>query len=324
MAQAKEHKDIKVDEAPWNPYDPGLDEVQIVGPSTDGRDYDTRVAIQIIKSVTRETSWLRARLRAIIRSMEMTSTYHGVPKGRGLSPRFFVDSKAALMNGKQPSKAYFVKSTKVDASSAVAVVLDESSSMKDILKDASRIVVSLTEPFDALRSPTMVLGFRNGAYSRGSRFIFPGIKNSRDRANYHRSSGVIYDIFKMWHEKFNTVRYRFANTRATGSTPMSDGIQFALDALSVRDEAHRFMFVVTDGCPDHNHTPIIKRQLRLAKKAGIHIVGVGMGYGALCVKTLFDDFVYSDSLPGIPKLLVAKLNQLVDIRGGKRGCRVKK
>ena len=68
-------------------------------------------------------------------------------------------------------------------------------------------------------------------------------------------------------ERFSQVMWRFANTRGGGSTPMSDGIQYAMMALSQRDEAHRFLFVVTDGCPNGDHVPVIQRQKRLAKAA---------------------------------------------------------
>jgi hypothetical protein len=134
---------------------------------------------------------------------------------------------------------------------------------------------------------------------------------------------VIYDIFKGWDERFSSVRWRFSNTRATGGTPMSDGIQYGLMALSQRDEAHRFLFIVTDGCPDPGHDKVINRQIRIAKQAGVHVIGVGLGAGAAYVRTLFPDHVWSMDIHEIPKLLVAKLNELVDICGSHRGCRVK-
>jgi len=111
--QDREDRDVKSQEAPWRPYNPGLDEVVIVQPSRQGRDHDDEVARLLIKDVTRESAWLRARLRSVVRSLEMTSTYHGTPKGRRLSSRYFVDSHAALRNGEVPNKAYSVKSTKV-------------------------------------------------------------------------------------------------------------------------------------------------------------------------------------------------------------------
>lgn len=305
----------KGEEAPWNPYTLEDDIIQMVAPSARGRANDQTQADAIIRSVQAETAYLRARLRNVIRSIELTHVVHGVPKGRGLSSRFLVDSKSALLAGETPTRAYYQPGLKVDMSMAVAVVLDESGSMGGLRKDATRIITALTEPFDALNFPTMVVGFRDGY---GCSHQAP-----QDGVDYHRLNGVFYDIFKMFHERFKTIRWRFANTIASGGTPMSDGIQYALKALSYRDEAHRMLFVVTDGMPNSGHRPIIKRQLRLAKEAGIHIVGVGMGSGAQYVTTLFPDYVYTETMQEFPKLLLAKLNELVDIRSSKRGRRVK-
>ena len=105
---------------------------------------------------------------------------------------------------------------------------------------------------------------------------------------------------------------------------MSDGIQFALDAISRRNEANRVIFVVTDGCPDWGQEPIIKRQIRLAREAGIYIIGVGLGYSSRPILKLFEDSVYAEKVTDIPKLVVDKLNRIVDSYGTKRGRRVKK
>ena len=105
---------------------------------------------------------------------------------------------------------------------------------------------------------------------------------------------------------------------------MADGIQFGLDALNTRREAYRVLFVITDGCPDGGHEPVIRRQIRLAKEAGIHVIGVGIGYGAEYVKDLFPDYVWGESHE-LPKQLVAKLNKLLDARtAGKRGRRMRR
>ena len=105
---------------------------------------------------------------------------------------------------------------------------------------------------------------------------------------------------------------------------MADGIQYGLDALNDRREAHRVLFVITDGCPNHGHMPVIKRQIRLAREAGIHIIGVGLGRDSQYVQELFDDSVWTMSMSDMPKALIAKLNQLLDIRAAKRGRRMKK
>jgi len=66
------------------------------------------------------------------------------------------------------------------------------------------------------------------------------------------------------------------------------------------------------------------RQIRLANEAGIHVVGVGVGSGTRYVKSLFPDSVQSDDFSQIPKMLVAKLNQIFDVRASKRGRRMRK
>ena len=311
----REERDVKKDEAAWRPYDQGKDKADYVKPSHKGKEYDRQQADNLIKSVKAETSYLRARLRTIVRALEMTSTVHGVPKGKGLSSKFLVDTKATLLANEQPKKAYFRTGIKIDMTMWCASVLDESGSMGGQLQDASRMLVALTEPFDALNCPTLAIGFRDGEghiwHSRND------VPKEEKKSGYHRTHGIRYDIFKAPHEKFKNIRWRFANTRADGSTPMSDGIQFALDLAAVAPQAHRFIFVITDGCPNFDHTAVINRQIRLAKEAGIHLVGVGLGPGAAYVKELFPDHIHDNNLSEIPKLLVAKLNELADIRGGR-------
>jgi hypothetical protein len=140
---------------------------------------------------------------------------------------------------------------------------------------------------------------------------------------YHRFGAIGYDIYKGFNERFRTVRWRFANTRAAGGTPMADGIQYALSALSQRKEAHRFLFVVTDGYPNFSHLPVMNYQIRLAKESGVHVIGVGIGAGAEYVKQTFPDHVWTDKMNLFPKLLIEKLSRFIDIQAAKRGLLVK-
>ena len=314
VVQTKEDK-TEAGEKVWKPYAPESDRVNIVKPSARGKAADQVAANQILETVKAQSAFLRSRLRILIQAQEQTRTAHGLPRGRKLSGRFLVDSRVALMGQQRPSKAYCQKATQLDMSMAAAIVADESGSMCKQKITATRIFMAITEPLDGLGSPVLAIGFRNGRTNVR--------KDAKDTGNYHRTEGVIYDIFKGWNERFQSVRWRFANTRAAGGTPMSDGIQFALMGLSARDEAHRFLFVITDGQPDWGHREIITRQIRLAKEAGIHIIGVGIGKRAVYVKTLFPDHVHSNTVGEFPKLLIAKLNELVDIRM-ERGKRVKK
>jgi len=316
-AADKEIKDVKRGEAAWNPYDCGLDEAKLVGPSNQGKDYDLQQSDKILQSVRREIAFLRSRLRTIIRALEMTSVDRGVPKGRWLSPSYLVDTHLAIRDREQPRRAYNNPGIQLDMSFATVVIVDESGSMSSSKKDVTRIFCAVTEPFDGLGCPTMAMGFRNN-------FDYNPSPNRTDESKtYHRYDGVRYDIFKTWGERFNAVRWRFANTIADGGTPMADGIQYAIDAISRRDEANRVIFVVTDGNPDGGHKPIIKRQVRLAKEAGIYIVGVGLGQWSKQVIALFEDSIWADDVIKLPTLITRKLNDIIDVRGSKRGRRVK-
>jgi len=305
-AWLKEHKTVLEGEGLWSPHDASLDMIKMVKPSEMGKDHDREQADHLIRSVKGESSFLRSRLRSVIKSFEMTTNRHGLPKGKGLSSKFIVDTKIALDQGQYPKKAFYRRGERLDTSMASVVLIDQSYSMKLKLEAATRILVALTEPLDALNYPTLAIGFRDGKQG-------VDLQEQLELSdNYHRYHGIIYDVFKGWEEKFYGIRWRFANTRAVGGTPMSDGLQFALDNILVRPEHHRFIFVATDGLPNAGHKSIIKRQIRLAKKEGVHIIGVGVGSSSSSVMTLFPDHVYDESIGPIPGKLIKKLNTLVE------------
>jgi hypothetical protein len=307
---------VKGSERAWRPYDPSQDEFLVVPASRAGKDHDRAVAERLYASVKDEASYLRSRLRSIVKALEMNDVVHGTRRGRRLSQRFLVDSKVTLMSGRGPKRAYKQVDVAPDTSLAAAIVIDESGSMHGSLKDATRVLCAITEPLDGLGCAVQVSGFRDG-----ERWGTPD--NARnDGGEYHRYNGIVHDIFKRFDEPLRSVKWRFANTRATGGTPMADGVQYALDGLSARSEAHRVMFVITDGQPNGGHAEIIQRQIRLAKDAGVHVIGVGLGYGAQYVQNVFPDSVWTPRISDMPKALIAKLNALVDQRSSKRGKRV--
>lgn len=314
----KDDKNVKRGEQPWRPYNPSLDSVRFVDASHRGRDDDQKRSNQLYNSVKKECAYLRSRLRSIVRAVEQRDVFHGSRRGKGLSGRMLVDTSISIKQHQKPSRAYYRVSERVDTSLAAAIVLDESGSMSGALQDATRIMLAISEPLDSLGCATMALGFRDGHGSD-----YPP-NDMDDSGTYHRYNGVCIDVFKAFGERFSTVKWRFANTRATGGTPMADGVQYALDSLNDRKEGHRVLFIVTDGCPNYGHEEVMARQIRLANEAGIHVIGVGLGHGASYVKTVFPDHVWAASLGEIPKLLVKKLNKVMDFRTAKRGRKMKK
>jgi hypothetical protein len=308
----KEQSQLPKGERSWRPFAPYLDEVKVVKPSRKGKSNDAQCALQILNSVRSETAFLQARLRTIIRSMEMTGVEHGHKRGIDLSERMFVDSFTSVRSGEIPTRAFFQAQETFAMSLAAAIVIDESGSMSSHLSEATKCLMALTFPLDFLGCPTLAIGFRNGK-------MLPEV--NRDQSLYqtfHRMQGIVIDVFKWFQEPFRKVCWRFSNTRGTGGTPMADGIQFALRALEERSEGHRVVFVITDGCPDLHHEEVIRGQIRKAKEQGMHLIGVGIGSHSRKVIAMFPDHVWTDTFQEMPFALVAKLNRLLDFRYSRR------
>lgn len=303
---------VEQGEAPFRPADKTLDRVVPIPASR--ATAKKAEADQILNSVKSEVAYLRARLRNVFRAAEMTATVHGMRTGRTLSDRMLVDSRVSLMNGTMPNRAYQQRDEQIDMSLACAIVLDQSGSMSDKLVEATQAMMAIAEPMDAIGAKVQAIGFRDGQY------FTPPTYEGLDGC--HETNGVDMDMFKDYDERFASVKGRFACTRATGGTPMANGIQFALNGLNNRKEGHRVLFVITDGEPSYGHAPVVKRQIRLAKEAGIHVIGVGIGRGARYVPKLFPDHVYSEDLKGLPQQLVAKVNGIVDRAARNRGRRM--
>ena len=291
--------DKKRGEQLWQPYSTERDEARLV--RSDNQALDLDLANHMLQSVRAETAYLRARFRALFRAQEMTDIAHGVPKGPRLSDRMLVDSLIDLREGKVPQRPCVVQDIQTDTSFAWALCLDQSGSMSSIRVEVAKCVMAVIDPVSKVGGASFVFGFRNGEYISGAGF--------EDR-QHHRMHGVRYDIFKAWEENFEAIKWRFANTHATGGTPMADGVQYGLAALADRSETHRILAVVTDGMPDTGHGPVMNRQIRLAKEAGIHVLGVGVGQEAIHVKTTFPDHVWAAKTRDLPPALMKKLTEI--------------
>lgn len=301
--------------APYRPYSTSCDEIIKVRPNPANANSFANIAREVRKG----TSYLKTRLATVFRALENSGTEHGVRVGRKVSDRMLVNTYCELRGGDKPSRPYRVTAPVIDMSVAAAVVIDESSSMNNKLRETTAIVYTLLDALDCIGAKSMALGFRSKHYSGG----YPNQKDMP--TDCHRTSAMYYDLFKDWSERFSTVAPRLKEIRATGGTPMADGIEFALTELSKRSEGYRVLFVVTDGQPDGGHGRVIRSQMKRAHDAGVMVVGVGLGYSSEHVKTTFDDSVYHTKLDELPKELCAKLEHLVRTRhaAAKRGRAVR-
>ena len=315
----EDESDVEGNEMEWRPWDASGDLVQLPPHTLQ----DNANADRILSSVKREVSYLRARLRQIVRASEQTETDHGVKKGRRLSRRNLVHSRMCLTDGRAPTRAFQEAAEQPDTSIAAAISLDQSSSTRSLKAPLTKAMFAIAEPIDHIGGATMAFGWRDGGRLGGSRrAITEEERKDPMFRQCHRNGSINYDVFKGWEEKFAAVKGRMTKMQSIGGTPMADGIEFGLRALSDRPEGHRILFVVTDGCPTGNARSVMPSQFRRAKKAGVHVIGVGVGPGTEYVRDVFPDHVFAQDIGDLPRLLVAKLNQLLDFSEHLRGRRV--
>lgn len=306
----KELKDEKEEslrdgETLYSPFNPEDDSIEYVQPSARGKIHDAQVAKKLRDSVLAEIAALRARLFYIFNANKGRRIYHGVKEGVDLSDRMLVETWIDIKSHVSPNKAFWRQGPKPNLSLASVVVIDESGSMSSWQEDAAKVLLAVTEPLDVLGIPTAAIGFTD-SWGHSER-----LDSSDDESNYHRHDNVRIRIFKDVHEKLSPVLWRFANTQANGSTPMADGIQYAMGMVKHSKANIKFVFVVTDGQPNSGHESVIKHQIRTSKDSNIRIIGVGVGESATFVKTLFEDFVYVDEIQELPRELINKITQLV-------------
>ena len=277
---------------------------------------------RVLKGIAKESGQVKVGLARMIRAMEQTNVFHGTKDGR-LSSRQYARTWAELKGGKVPTRPYKKRSNQMDVSIACAVVVDQSSSMSGLKNQTIKGMCALADALSAVGAALQVSGYRYGGnyYGNNNEGI---LDHNRPSGRAHRHHGITIDVFQNYGERFSTVKGRYAHLRACGGTPTADGMQFALEGLSVRAEAYRIMFVLTDGCPDGGHQPVINHQIRLAKEAGIHIVGVGLGRGTGGVVHSYPDSVVASNMSQLPQVLLGKLRSILKPEANRRGKRIAK
>ena len=292
--------DCAEDEKVWRPFNPDLD--RIVRPRG-----DKRIASSYRNQVKPLTAAIRAEFRARFLQARKPLVRHGVRRGKDLSERRLVESFVEIRSGIRPSRPDYRIDKKPDVSLALAVVGDESGSMGGKpCQYAAMAMMSIAEAFDSLGSPVMCCGVRNGDHC----YMDREEKVSLDRTLYHRYRGVRVDLFKDWDETFQKNHDRFASYTATGNTPLSDGIQFAMQELGQRPEKFRVILVLTDGMP--NCPKVVRRQVRLAREAGVFVVGIGIDGAGSSVKALFPEYnIDVPTLSALPKEMFSVLSSIM-------------
>ena len=302
--------DPDADEQAWRPYSTDGDQIYV--PRQSAKELAT--AQRYKRSVKAEISALKAKLRAKFLQARAPQVLHGVRKGDSLSLRSgnLVNTSIETRSGRRPTRPDMRRVHREACTIAAAIVIDQSGSMdKNLIKGATQASIALSEALDGVGSPVLVCSPRDGGRSHsyksfGDRYS----RNPEEYRQYHRFDNITIDLFKDWDERMvSRTLSRFGGITSTGSTPLSDGIQFALQELAERDERHRIVFVITDGHP--NNSNVVRYQIRKAAEAGVTVVGVGIGWGASYVPNLFPVSVYREEIEGVATEVLQVLNGIV-------------
>jgi Mg-chelatase subunit ChlD len=314
---ANRDDDCHENEQMWSPYDESADKV--VKPrgskaNADAYQRDARVL----------TAALKAQFRRKFLAERNPREQHGVRRGRDLSERRLVESFIEIKSNAVPSRPDYRIEEKRDVTLSVAVVGDESGSMSGRrAQAAATAMIAIAEAFDSLGAPVMCCGPRNGGgymkalYEDRDFASDMGMDDPVYTGGHHRHDPVRIDLFKDWDESFRKCKDRFGAYTATGGTPLSDGIQYALRALNERTERYRVVLVLTDGVP--NCPEVVRRQIRVAREAGIHVVGVGICGAEDAVPDLFTDHhIVVPNLDALPKRMMEVVGGIVFPKRGRK------
>lgn len=297
------------DEQPWRPLTTMNDQVVVAPPG------ESKTVKKLEKRAKEVTKALTTKLRQKFRGIENTGVSYG-RRGKRLSGRHLTQTVSEIRSDRHPTRPFRLQGQTMDTSIAVDIVLDQSGSMINEIADVSAGLISIASAMATIGAKTSIHGFQSGLRNRGYDWD-QGLK-------CHRRRAVKHWVYKTFRENFTTaVKSRLGSIEVGGGTPLCDGIQFGLDNLSSRKEAHRILFVLTDGDPSEG-TGVIRRQNRLAAEAGIHVIAVSIG-GYHGVKYHFDNYVVTYNLEGLAPALIGKIDEVVTAMGsGSRGKRVGK
>ncbi|HPE73310.1 MAG TPA: hypothetical protein PK018_14270 [Candidatus Competibacter sp.] len=199
------------------------------------------------------TAALRRRLGVLIQAQQQEASWRS-RRGRRLAT-------ARLYQTALPHPALFARRDRREApDTAVALLLDRSSSMHDRITLAGQAVLATALALDTLP----------GVVSAVS--AFPGSQDDR----------VI--PLKAFSERAHRVAGRFA-LRVDSGTPLTPALWRVADDLLQRPEVRRLAIVVTDGAPCNPHT--VRDLIARCRAGGIEVIGLGIATEPDLINGLF-------------------------------------
>lgn len=168
-----------------------------------------------------------------------------------------------------------------DVNTAVVVLFDRSSSMRDDIALARETALAVTSALEET----------------------PGVAACCAAFPSHVANGVV--PLTAFGESSRATAGRYQALVASGGTPMAEAIWWAAVELYARPEPRKILFVVTDGEPANR--PACENGIRLLREAGVELLGLGIK--AEAVNTLFPNAKVIHSLKDLPAAVFGMLQE---------------
>ena len=217
---------------------------------------------------------------------------------------------------------------------AVSIMIDQSGSMGygqavgNAAYYARIMAVALAETFSALNVPFEIIGFHNSfsvPYGAGREYEM----QFRHRESHMRATGLRFEIFKDFGEKYRKVKERLGTITGHGDNTDGEALMEVAKRLAVRPEKRKLLFAVSDGQPasQRTETRVLQQHLlevvRQVSDAGIEVIGIGAGTRS--VEEFYNDSTHSSNMvvSSFDNLAseVYKMMKTQMLKGNKANCR---
>jgi cobaltochelatase CobT len=231
------------------------------------REYDAER-----NEVASQIKGMKGRLLNVMRSQEAPTVTTGHRSGK-------LDKKklARVVVGNVDVYKRTLPGSEVDT--AVMILLDLSGSMGSGESSYSKAryakltCIGLSETYDALDVPFMIIGFSNDWCNHHRVCLEPGTV---------RNEAINYVVFKNFDEKFGRVKMRLNKITGHGNNTDGEAVLSAAIRLSQRTESRKILIVISDGMPQGGGVPErlldehLKETVKLITSRGIEVAGIGV------------------------------------------------
>lgn len=299
----KEKKKERDNVAFYMPYNESLDRLRYIGP----RDFDQvkfNLIEQQLTQAKNKASNIANILRRLFQKENRKKEKRVSKKGTRLNNKYLVKTSIESRAGLPPRKPFIKKKRDPEESIAAFILIDESASMKKDLWYSSSIVLLLSELISSLKGSVFISGFQD--------FTLHSRKKPKIYQGYQIKYETLHKIYKTFKDQNFTAIRNLSAIEADGSTPMCDGLQFAIETIKVRKEKHRFIFIVTDGKPTQN-IEVIKSQIKKTEEMGIDLIAVGIGKRSQSIQAVFSQHIWARKKENLGEEIITSLGKVLQL-----------